>query len=216
MPNLIKKIKSKIRKIFSLNSFEGSRKYWKKRYEKGGTSGPGSYGHLAEFKAEILNNFVQLHHVRSVIEFGCGDGNQLKLSNYPSYIGFDISEESIKKCSDFFSNDISKRFTFMGKYANETAELTLSLDVIFHLTENNVYHTYMNRLFDSSTKYVIIYSSNSEQSIINRASHVRHRLFTQWVEKHKPEWKLIQHIPNKYPFDGTEKTSFADFFVYQK
>src|SRR5688572_3657485 len=141
MPNLVIKIKSKIRKIFSLNGFEGSEKYWKKRYQKGGTSGPGSYGHLAEFKAEILNNFVQQHHVKSVIEFGCGDGNQLKLSKYPSYIGFDISEESIKKCSSFFSDDISKKFTIMDKYANEIAELTLSLDVIFHLTEDKLYHS---------------------------------------------------------------------------
>ena len=216
MPNLIKKIKSKIRKIFLLNGFQGSRKYWKNRYEKGGTSGPGSYGHLAQFKAEILNNFVQLHNVRSIIEFGCGDGNQLKLSSYPSYIGFDISEESIKLCSAFFSNDISKRFRLMDKYANETAELTLSLDVIFHLTEDEIYHSYMHRLFDASTKYVIVYSSNTEQGATKHPAHVRHRLFTLWVEKHKPGWKLVQNIPNKYPFDGTEKTSFSDFYVFQK
>src|SRR5689334_9848740 len=139
MPNLIKRIKSKIKKIFSSNGFDGSRKYWEKRYEKGGTSGSGSYGHLADFKAEILNNFVQSNNVRSVIEFGCGDGNQLKLSNYPSYIGFDISDASINRCMTIFSGDRSKRFKLADKYENETAELALSLDVIFHLTEDNVY-----------------------------------------------------------------------------
>src|SRR6187549_2009572 len=127
LTSFTKKIKRKIKQIFSLNHFEGSENYWKRRYNKGGTSGAGSYGYLAEFKAEFLNNFVRDHKVQSVIEFGCGDGNQLKLSKYPSYIGFDISPESIKRCSDLFMDDESKKFMLVTKYTNELAELTLSL-----------------------------------------------------------------------------------------
>ena len=212
----IKKIKSKIRKIFSLNKFKGSEKYWKDRYKRGGTSGSGSYGHLAELKAELLNNFVKQNQVRSVIEFGCGDGNQLKLSKYPNYLGLDISKESIRNCIDFFSNDATKKFMRLDKYTNQSADLSLSLDVIFHLTEDTVFHEYMNRLFNGSTKYVIIYSSNADPKIGKHQPHVRHRTFTEWVEKNQPLWKLIQQIPNKYPFDGTERTSFSDFFIYQK
>lgn len=220
----IKKIKSKIRKIFSFNAFEGSKNnnfrgsenYWKDRYKKGKTSGSGSYGYLAEFKAEFLNSFVKDHNVQSVIEFGCGDGNQLKYSKYPSYIGFDISPESIKRCSDLFMNDKSKRFMLAEKYTNELAELTLSLDVIFHLTEDEVYHDYMEKVFNSATRYVIIYSSNTDEPLMqNQQPHVKHRKFTQWVEKNKPQWKMSRHIPNKYPFDGTEKTSFSDFYVFE-
>jgi SAM-dependent methyltransferase len=212
----IKKIKSKIRKIFSFNDFKGSEKYWKDRYKKGGTSGSGSYGYLAEFKAEFLNNFISDNKVQSVIEFGCGDGNQLKLSKYPSYIGFDISQESINRCTDLFINDKSKKFMLVTEYTNELADLTLSLDVIFHLTEDHVYQAYMNKVFNSATRYVIIYSSNTEHPLVaNQRPHVRHRMFTQWVEKNIPRWKLIQHVPNKYPFDGTEKTSFSDFYVFE-
>ena len=40
--------------VFIKNSHE----YWEKRYASGGNSGAGSYNYLAEFKAEILNNFV--------------------------------------------------------------------------------------------------------------------------------------------------------------
>ena len=32
--------------------FPGTRAYWEKRYRAGGSSGPGSYGRLAHFKAE--------------------------------------------------------------------------------------------------------------------------------------------------------------------
>ncbi|GAJ08100.1 unnamed protein product, partial [marine sediment metagenome] len=57
--------------------FSGSREYWESRYAGGGTSGAGSYGKPAEFKAQVLNSFVKDNGISSVIEFGCGDGNQL-------------------------------------------------------------------------------------------------------------------------------------------
>lgn len=67
-------------------SIATSTDYWESRYATGGTSGPGSSGKLAEFKAEVLNSFVRRDNVLSVIEFGCGDGNQLSLASYPDCI----------------------------------------------------------------------------------------------------------------------------------
>lgn len=45
---------------------------------QGGTSGAGSYGVLAEFKAEVINSLLLEHSILTAIEFGCGDGSQLK------------------------------------------------------------------------------------------------------------------------------------------
>src|SRR5688572_13218080 len=90
--------------------FPGSSPYWNKRYEGGGTSGAGSYGRLASFKADFLNNFVQEHDVGSVIEFGCGDGAQLGLAAYPKYIGLDVSPTAIKLCVSRFAGDSTKSF----------------------------------------------------------------------------------------------------------
>ena len=44
---------------------KNSREYWEKRYASGGNSGAGSYNYLAEFKAEILNNFVTENNINS-------------------------------------------------------------------------------------------------------------------------------------------------------
>ena len=129
--------------------FQGSERYWEHRYESGGHSGDGSYGRLAEFKAEILNAFVLRNGIASVIEYGCGDGNQLGLSRYPAYIGFDVSANAVSRCRERFSGDDTKTFKLMTEYGGETAELTLSLDVLYHLVEENVFLEYMNRLFDS-------------------------------------------------------------------
>lgn len=80
--------------------FHGSARYWELNYARGGTSGPGSYYASAEAKATFLNEFVRARDVRSVIEFGCGDGNQLSLADYPSYIGLDVSRSALNCASD--------------------------------------------------------------------------------------------------------------------
>lgn len=203
--------------IAPLKSFPGSEDYWKQRYQSGGTSGAGSYGRLAQFKAEVINEVVREKQISSVIEFGCGDGNQLSLSEYPSYIGFDVSPEAISQCQLKFANDRSKTFKLIDAYANETAQLTLSLDVIYHLTEDEVFNIYMKQMFDSSTRFVIIYSSNTDKQSRIQAPHVKHRNFSKWIEENKPGWKLMRHIPNKYPYSDDEQVeTFADFYLYEK
>ena len=201
------------------DKWEGSSKYWEKRYTNGGNSGSGSYGRLAEFKAETLNTFVKEHNIHSVIEWGCGDGNQLALAKYPNYTGFDVSKKAIQICRRKFRNDYSKKFIYSGGKKFKTskqAELTLSLDVIYHLIEDDVYERYMEQLFTSSSEYVCIYSCNDEKP--SSDEHVKHRCFTNWIEKHFPtEWVLTNVIPNRYPYDEKEEeTSWSDFYFFKK
>src|SRR6185437_10475742 len=80
------------------DKFRNSNEYWERRYRTGGTSGAGSYNRLAEFKANFLNKFVEEHQVVSVVEYGSGDGAQLKLARYPSYTGVDISRTAVEIC----------------------------------------------------------------------------------------------------------------------
>lgn len=202
--------------VAPLKSFPGSEEYWKQRYKSGANSGPGSYNKFAEFKAEVLNTFVKDNRIETVIEYGCGDGNQLKLSLYPSYLGFDVSADAISRCKNLFSSDGTKTFKLINAYADESADLTLSLDVIYHLTEDSVFHAYMERLFDSSRRYVIVYSSNTNEQERLQAKHVRHREFSQWVDANKPQWKLVRHIPTKYSQASALKSWDADFYVYEK
>lgn len=199
-----------------LRPFINSEDYWIKRYERGGNSGPGSYNKLAEFKAEIINNFVQDHNITTIIEYGCGDGNQLKLAEYPSYIGFDISTKAIDLCQKTFPNDKTKNFKLLNEYHGEKATLTLSLDVIYHLVEDDVYTAYMTRLFSSSEQFVIIYSSNFDSEPESTIPHVRHRSVTNWVENNQPNWGLLQLIPNKFPYKGDVKEgSHSDFYIFR-
>lgn len=198
--------------------FSGSASYWERVYREGGTSGPGSYGRLARFKAEILNDFVRTRNIQTVIEFGCGDGAQLQLAEYPQYVGIDVANLSIERCSFLFAHDSTKRFYLsdaipenIGKF-----DLALSLDVIYHLVENFVFDAYMRRLFELAKRYVVIYASDYDA--LTPAAHVRHRKFTDWIRKDAPDWRADGFIPNRYPFEPnhSEETSHADFYFYAR
>lgn len=207
---------------YSKIRFRGSRPYWESRYARGGNSGAGSYQRLAIFKAEILNSFVQTHDIQSIIEFGCGDGNQLSLADYPKYLGVDISSTALKLCVDRFHDDPKKTFGLYDDFSDrnennkQTAELTLSLDVIYHLVEDDIFEMHMKNLFEFATRFVIVYSSNHGGGAT--AGHVRHRNFTNWVLENASSWQLETKIDNKYPHDpdDPDETSFADFYVFER
>src|SRR6266513_1950789 len=183
--------------------FPGSAKYWNERYRSGGTSGAGSYGALAQFKADFLNEFVAHHNVRSVIEFGCGDGAQLALARYPKYIGLDVSPIAIKTCIAKFPRDPAKSFflydgeCYADNQAIFTADLGLSLDVVYHLIEDRIFERYMENLFGAARRFVIIYSSNRDEVIPN--THVRHRLFSDYVATRCSDYSLLEHVEQRYP-----------------
>jgi SAM-dependent methyltransferase len=203
--------------------FPGSKDFWETRYSLGGNSGQGSYGKFADFKADVLNDFVKEKKILSVIEFGCGDGNQLSLAKYPQYIGLDVSATALSLCREKFSEDKSKSFflyspsCFVDHQKVFQADLGLSLDVIYHLVEDEVYHAYLDHLFNASKKFVIIYSSDVNKEGGTHARHVRHRQFSQRVKERFPDWKMLKKINNPYPGKGDfGQGSFADFFIFKK
>lgn len=205
----------KLRQAFLLPTFGSSKSYWERRYRLGGTSGLGSYGDLAQFKAEVINNFVQDRSLRRIIEFGCGDGHQLGLANYPLYMGLDVSRTCVERCMVQFEGDRSKSFlcydpASMPNIASFLqADLTLSLDVIYHLVEQEVFERHLEDLFKTSKRYVIVYSTDDERS--SNMPHVRHRHFTAAVAEHYPCFRLIDTIKNRYP-----EQSYCKFFVFER
>ena len=195
--------------------FHGSRDYWQRRYSSGGVSGPGSIGRLGHFKADVLNEFIRQRAVTSVVEFGCGDGSQLTLCRYPKYLGLDVSPSAVDLCRRRFSGDPSKSFAILGSIAPGQHDVALSLDVIYHLVEDEAFEEHMAAVFDSACRFVVIYSSNFTAA--PPAPHVRHRKFTDWIEQKRPNWSLIRTIDNRYPYDrrNDEDTSFANFFFFE-
>jgi SAM-dependent methyltransferase len=210
-----------VRTAVTRAKFRGSKDYWERRYSAGGTSGAGSYGRLARYKADFLNAFVAERDVGRVVELGCGDGNQLSLAEYPEYVGLDVSATALRMCLDRFGDDPTKSFllydpaTFHDPLRVVRGDAALSLDVVYHLVEDDVFHAYMRHLFDAADRFVVIYSSNDAS--MRDVAHVRHRRFTDWVSAERVEWRLEAHVPNPLATAaGDPDSTVADFYVYAR
>jgi SAM-dependent methyltransferase len=191
--------------------------YWKQRYQSGGNSGAGSYGRLARFKVAFINGFTRANNVMDLLDFGCGDGSVMQQLTVPRYVGVDVSETALAHCRALVLNDVSREFYLRSELAPERrATMSLSLDVIYHLTEDPGFAEYMDAMFDVSRRFVIIYASNTEAAW--SSPHVRHRRFTEYVQWNFPNWRLAAHCPNPYPFNPAQPndTSFADFFIFAR
>ena len=191
--------------------------FWEKNYSEGGNSGTGSYNKLAEFKAEIVRTILKEHSIKTIIEIGCGDGNQLSLIDYEDYTGVYVSKTIIEKNKIKFKDKTNFKFFNTDQrdmYSNKKYDMSISMDVIFHLLEQDTFENYMNDLFNFSKKLVVIYSSNHEE--YTKWPEYRHRNFTKFVADNFSSWELIKYIPNKYPYiiGKEDTTSCSDFYIY--
>jgi len=206
-----------LQKLFFSNSSE----YWKNRYRKGGNSGSGSFGKLAEYKASFLNDFAMINNIKQVIEFGCGNGQQSKLYQFNRYIGLDVSESAITQSIKEFENSNEHAFfvynsmAFSDRVEVFKSDLAISIDVIYHLIEDEIYNKYIEDLFNSSYQWVVIYSSNTLEP--TSLPHVKHRLFQEDIKLKFPDWEFIRQEANPV-YQNTEQleTAHACFFIYKK
>lgn len=185
-----------------------SKEYWENRYKSGGNSGIGSYGRYAGFKAKVVNDFIAANKIRSVIDMGCGDGAQLATFRVDKYIGLDVSVTIINKLKSEAMN--GKEFHLMDKFVPvEKCDLALSLDVIYHLTEDVVYADYMKKLFSYANKFVIIQAIDTDD-IITKSAHIKTRKFTAYIALNFKDWRLSRRIKNTVSADA------YDFYIYEK
>jgi hypothetical protein len=180
--------------------------YWNERYKKGETSGKGSYNDYAKFKAKIINDILKNNNINNVIDFGCGDGNQLNLYDLDQieYHAYDVSKSLINKLR--IQYPLYKFYYYEDKMLIPSCDLTMSIDVIYHLVEEDIYQNYLKLLFEKSNNYVLIYSTNYDHDPKN---HIKHRIFTKDIEENIVNFKLINQVKNEYNIN-------ADFFLYKK
>jgi SAM-dependent methyltransferase len=148
--------------------FPGSATHWERHYEHGGNSGPGSYGESASYKAHVINQFIRERGIRSIVEFGCGDGNQLASIEVEQYIGLDVSKNAVQRCVERHGDTPKRTFIWYDQnYFHNPQEIVgadcaMSLDVVFHLIEDDVFARYIRTLFSCGRRFVITYGLDQD------------------------------------------------------
>jgi hypothetical protein len=173
---------------------------------------------LAAFKAKVLSTFVAENAIASCIEFGCGDGNQLGLVSWPRYIGLDVSVTAVTRCISRYANDSTKSFflyrpgCFVDRDALLQADVAVSLDVVYHITDERQYDLYMKDLCDAARRFVVVYSTDYDRMV---SSTIRHRKVTTWMASRAPGFRLMSRLPNPFPGIGEGKSD-AEFLFYER
>jgi SAM-dependent methyltransferase len=179
--------------------------YWEARYREGRDSGEGSRGETGRAKAQFVNDVIDRHGVASVVDWGCGDGQVLDhITEDVGYLGVDVSATILAKVR---KEHPDRQFCHAGDAAHATADMALSMDVLFHFPDDTDYHAYLDRLFASAWRLVLIYATDYDGG--RTARHVMRRHFTPDIAARFPAWRLIEEPPRPSP-------QAAGFFLYRK
>lgn len=193
-----------------------AKEYWENRYATGGDSGAGTKGDLLSWKASVVNRLIAGNGLRSGFELGSGDGNFASSLNLEKYVGYDISESAVRLANEKFVNPEFKTSTRQPGFWRKF-DITMSIDVIYHIVEERDFTEHMTKLFSSSTKFVVIYSYPAPPSR-EIPKHIKFNDFVKWAKRHATDWQLHEHLPNKFPFDvnNQKTTSESEFFIFKK
>ena len=203
----MKFFKKIIRELFRSNltkNFSNSARYWEERYYYGGNSGKGSYFQKASEKADYLNAKINQFNIDTIVDIGCGDGNNLKLFEIRNYYGFDVSKTIINSNKKLFSQDQNKKFVLMDdnfektlveiRNKKETKNLIcVSFDVIGHLVEDNIYQTHLNNFSLLNPDYLIISNYDKDEKYDLSMPHIKQRNYSKDLINNG--WKLIEVHP---------------------
>ncbi|KKR21164.1 MAG: hypothetical protein UT48_C0012G0023 [Parcubacteria group bacterium GW2011_GWE2_39_37] len=211
------KIIKAAKKYLVFNKNLDYKKYWNKRYQEGGNSGKGSYGELFEYKTNYINEFIETNNIKSLIDFGCGDGNQIKSLAPIKYLGFDVAMSSINICRNSYNDDENKSFMLYDPnyFSNNNfigSELVISLDVLYHIIDEEDFIKTINDIFSCSNKFVILFTSFDRftDEPYKAGTHVRHRDTLRYL-KNIDGFEIVKIEPK---FDVN--ISSASFIIMKK
>lgn len=183
--------------------------YWDRRYRDGRTSGAGSEGHEGAYKAAYISAFIAKNNVVTVVDWGCGDGQVLEQIKFPkgtSYTGVDVSQTIVDRMRVKFP--AHRFFGPDDEHSYEDAyRMSISMDVLFHLPDDRDYFDYLDHLFNSAVRHVVIYATDTPDG--RTARHVFRRKFTVDIAERFLDWELKTAEP---PL----REGLASFFVYGK
>lgn len=162
--------------------------YWENRYSQRWNSGAGSYGEDAHSKSNYINDVIKKYNLKTINDYGHGDGNQLTyIKGFDKYYGYDVSKTIRDICINRYKGEDNYRFIDTpSKFIK--ADLSMSLDVLYHIIEEKLYVEYLKTLF-SIGEYVLIYAVDDN---VSGAPHYKAREFTPYIKKTFPNFKLIE------------------------
>ncbi len=139
-------------------------------------------GLLSPLLQSIRNHAVAKYVSGQVLDFGCGNGNIIKLIKVDEYIGYDISSEIIER-----NKKTMKQGTFIKEIPkNRTFDTILLLAVIEHLAKPLETLIQLKKMLAKGGKIIItspnplfmkLHALGSRIGFFSKEAHQEHKMF---------------------------------------
>lgn len=161
--------------------------YWIERYNRGGSSGAASYGRSAVARGQYISTLIRGYQCTHVIDFGCGDVDQVQQIKVPFYMGVDASSFIIRKCIQH----THRCFRIATTVPSDRTDAILLLDMIKCLTDDFSYHEVLRTTFLHPTATIVIIAAKDHN--LWESSHIRHRGFSLHIAETYTDWTRIEN-----------------------
>ncbi|MBI1388758.1 MAG: methyltransferase domain-containing protein [bacterium] len=169
--------------------------FWDQRYAAGGDSGSGSKGVLGQFKSAYVTAVIRHFQIKSIVDFGCGDGTQVAQLPVEQYYGLDVSPSVVERCRAMYADRPGFRFDALPEATLERYDMAMSLDVLYHVVEPDEYEAYLRRAFGHST-YTLFYINREAQP--STAPHILFRDHLSEIKQRGFATRLIEQEQNPH------------------
>lgn len=197
--------------------------FWEDNYSAGRSSGPGSEGEFAEWKAAVVNDVIERYDVTVVLDVGCGDGQQAALIECPRYYGIDVSPTAVDMCRDRFFGDPMRYFDTCapGQLPDGMFDLVMSLEVLMHILEEDVFVSTLSQMFTRARHTVLIQAPLVPMVEYRAGAWDKHRPLLPYLSEYLPYWVLSEILihPASTPESrarGEIGEMAADFLVFRR
>lgn len=194
--------------------------YWDSWYSSSTNSGPGSQGKLQEFKINYLNKLFKQFEIKTVLDFGCGDGSLALGLHCRSYFGIDIAAKAIELCKKRvnrpgFSFECMHFFDYTPSIIENKfpsgLDCCICIDTLYHIFTKEILNKTLESLFSTGAKIVVLYTIPSES--LKLPFHPMLQIYGEEFSNALSESSKFYKLINKTrPISGTA----AGFLVYEK
>lgn len=137
---------------------EFEKNFWNSQYKKGLGSGAGSRGNLLEYKTNYLNKIFKDYNIKSVFDFGCGDGWQVEHLKLENYYGIDISEQAIKLCRQKIPSHWELKVNNFRDVEIPKVDCCMCIDTLYHIMDDETREKTIENIFNSGASIIILYT----------------------------------------------------------
>lgn len=135
--------------------------YKNELWGQGQGSGGGSSIEITTGYRIFLQEFIDEHEIKSVVDYGCGDWQFSKLINWSSdpdrvYLGIDCVQAVVDKCNTKFGNDKTKFICSNTLEGVEKSDLLIIKDVLIHWPNQEIIKFIKQLNSSKKFKYTLI------------------------------------------------------------